>query len=275
MSYLLSLLNAAALVGAVAALQALLLNRLRLAFAAMAAFAGLGAYAVALGGPAGLGLFALAAALTVLFARLAERLPRDEYLLATLALLAVLGATVSASEAFGGRTGLAPAGVQVGGPGFEARMAPWTLGALGLVVVGLRLLQRSALGVAVDRIGEGGRTLVPFLPVGRFRGSVLGIAALVATGVGALTVLYRGRVGPDVFSVDRAVHLLTFTVVAGRHPELAALVALVDAVFPYLASRVLPLSTRGAEEIERLIWGALVVAMAVGPAIRARRGGSA
>lgn len=268
MSYVLALLNAAALVGAVAALQALLLNRLRLAFAAMAAFAGLGAFVVAVGGSAGVGLLGVAIVLVALFAWLAERLPRDEFLLATLAVLATLGAVVSATPALGGRTGLAPMDVQVGGEGFEERMAPLTLGVLVLVVAGLRLLLSSSLGIAIDRIGEGEKAVAPFLPIGRFRAVVLATTSLCAMSIGALTVMYRGRVGPDVFSIDSAVHLLTFTVVAGRRPELAALVALVDAVFPFFASRVLPLSMRGAEELERIVWGAIVVAMAVWPTFR-------
>lgn len=268
MTYVLSLLNAAALIGIVAALQALLLNRLRLAFAAMLAFSGLGAFAFAASGSARLALIVAALLLVALFAWLAERLPRDEYLLATLSLLATLGAVVSASPTLGGRTGLAPADVSVGGAGFEAAMAPWTLGALLVVVLGLRWILRSALGIAIDRIGEGGGALSPFLPVGRFRFAILTGAVLVAIATGVLSVVYRGRVGPDVFSIESAVRLLTFTVIAGRRPELAAGVALVDGVFPFLASRVLPLSIRGAEEAARIAWGAAVVALAVWPGRR-------
>lgn len=261
MSYLLSLLNAAALVGALAALQALLLNRLRLAFAAIVVFSGLGGLAFAAQGPTGLVLIVIAIMLVFGFAWLAERLPKDELLLASLSALVTIGAIVGATPSLGGRTGLA-SGSAVGGPGFEAQMAPWTLGMLVLLIVGIRALLGSAMGIAIDRMGESGSQVRPFLPVARFRGAVMVVVMVAAFGVGALTVVYRGRVGADVFSVDNAVRVLTFSVVAGRRPELAALLALVDGVFPFLSSRVLPLSIRGAEEAVRIGWGLLVVYLA-------------
>src|SRR5437879_5982853 len=106
MSYVISLLNAAAIYGALAALQALLLNRLGLAFAAMPAFLGLGAYTVAAYthspgvAAAVLGSAALSG---VGMALLANPLRKDHYLLATLAILECLGAVFGSSRALGGR----------------------------------------------------------------------------------------------------------------------------------------------------------------------------
>src|SRR5438132_1389702 len=109
MSYFFSLLNEAALYGSLAALQALLLNRVGLAFAAIPVFVGLGAYAVAAGptdGSVTAQLVVIAIVLALGMALLANRLRRDHYLLATLATLECLGAWVGMSGTLGGREGL-------------------------------------------------------------------------------------------------------------------------------------------------------------------------
>src|SRR5438477_215581 len=146
MSYFLSLLNEAAVYGSLAALQALLLNRLGLAFAAIPAFVGLGAYALA--------------------AR-------------------VLGGFASAQFV--------------------------------VIAVGL------------------------------------------AGAIGVLYLCYHGRVSPSIFSLESALLVLAFTVMASRWPELAALAALLYGVLPYFLTKVFPLSQQGAADVIRICWGGLLI----------------
>lgn len=274
MSYVISLINTAAVFGACAALQAVLLNRLGLAFAAVPAFLGLGCYLSATrDDPAlSLGLAAAATASAVLVTWLADRLARDEYLLASLALLECLGATIGLVPGLGGRVGLPhPDPGSLGGPDFEVRMLPWTLTALLASCLVARGVLGSALGIAVDRIREAPAMVDQWLPVAKVRATLVGLVSVGALLLGPLYLAYQGRVGPQVFSIEFAIRLLTFTVLAGRWPELGAVSALAYWVFPYVATQYLDLSTRGAEDLVRILWGVLVVVVAMRAARQVRR----
>jgi|CXWL01.1.fsa_nt_gi ABC-type branched-subunit amino acid transport system permease subunit len=264
MSYFLSLLNAAAIFGGLAALQALLLNRLGLAFAGMPAFLGLGAYAVVMSqqGPAAPALLVGVAAFAgVGLTSLSGSLRKDHYLLATLATLECLAAIFGTPGRLGGREGLAtPAAWTVGGRGFEESMLPWTLSAFFAVIAGSRFLLGTAAGVAVDRIREHPQTAGRWFPDQVIRHTVVAGCLLAATAMGVLYALYYGRVGPNVFSLESAILVLIFTVLGGRSPEVAALSALAYWSLPYFLTMLLPLSERGAADFLRVTWGGLVVA---------------
>lgn len=276
MNYLLSLLNLAALFGALAALQALLLNRLGLAFAAMTAFLGLGAYGVAtyqIGPGVSILFFASAMLLAWVMAHLAYRLRGDYFLLATLAVLECLGAVVSATPGLGGREGLplAPA-AELGGSHFELRMLLPTAGALSVVVAVCAFVLSSAAGVAIDRFREHQETAARWFPVRRLLLFSVLLAAFLGLAVGAVYITYVGRVTPRVFSIDLAILVLMFTVLAGKRPALAALGALLYWVLPYWASSLLPLSRQGAADGVRMLWGLLVIlAVLIPGAIERRR----
>lgn len=269
MNYFLSLLNEAAVYGALAALQALLLNRLGLAFAAVPAFAGLGAYAVAasaFGDATTTQVVAVTIGLTVGMTLLANRLRRDHYLLATLAALECLGAWVGTSTTLGEREGLpAPAGWAVGGPGFETMMLPLTLGCLAVVLLAIHGILGSAAGVAVDRIREHPEAAVRWCPAGRVRGVVVGVVAVLAGATGVLYLRYHGRVSPTIFSLESALLVLAFTVMAARWPAVAALAALLYGVLPFLLTKTFPLSRQGAADLIRICWGGLLIAAVVVP----------
>lgn len=276
MTYFYSLVNLAAIYGSLAALQVLLLNRVGLAFAAIPVFAGLGAYilaAWAIGAPVSVGLFAFAILLAVVISLLANYLPRDHYLLCTLAALECLGAAVGMSETLGGREGLPiPDAWSVGGRGFEASMLIWTLGTLVLITVGIRLLLNSAAGAAIDRLRENPEAAPQFFPARSFRVITVGGCVLIAMVIGVLYLTYNGRVSPTIFSLDFALLVLAFTVMAYRFPEFAGLAALLYWILPYVLTKMLPLSQQGAADLIRFIWGTLLVVAVLLPQIlRTRR----
>jgi ABC-type branched-subunit amino acid transport system permease subunit len=263
MNYFFSLVNEAALFGALAALQVLLLNRLGLAFAAVPVFTGLGAYAVAawrLGAAASLGMLLLAGLLAIGMSLLANYLRRDHYLLATLAALECVGGAIGMSTALGGREGLPlPASWSVGGPGFETGAMFWTLGTLALVILAIRLVLNSAAGVAVDRIHEHPESAVRWFQASKFRVIVICLCVILATAAGILYLAYHGRVSPGVFSLEFALLVLTFSVMAGRWPELAALSALLYWILPYWMTKLFPFSQQGAADLVRVCWGGLLI----------------
>ncbi len=263
MSYLLSLVNLAAVYGSLAALQVLLLNRVGLAFAAAPVFAGLGAYIVAawaVGGAISAGLLAVAVALAISISVISNYLARDHYLLATLATMECLGAAIGTSETLGGREGLSvPAGWAIGGPGFEASMLFGTLGSLAVVTLGIRLLLSSAAGAAIDRLRENPEAAPRFFPARAFRVITVGGCVVAAMAVGVLYLAYNGRVSPSMFSLDSALLVLAFTVMAHRLPEVAGLAALLYWVLPYLITKILPMSQQGAADVIRFIWGGLLI----------------
>lgn len=276
MSYLFSLINAAAIYGSLASLQVLLLNRVGLAFAAIPVFAGLGAYIVAawaVGAPFSMGLFVLAILLAVAISLLANYLPRDQYLLCTLAALECLGAAIGQSETLGGREGLSsPDAWSVGGRGFEASMLVATVGSFAAVTIGIRFLLSSAAGAAIDRLRDDAEAAPRFFPARSFRVIVVGGSVAIGMALGVLYLAYYGRVSPTIFSLDLALLLLAFTVMAYRVPELAGLAALLYWVLPYAMTKVFPLSQQGAAELIRFVWGGLLIAAVVVPHVaRTRR----
>lgn len=275
MNYFLSLINAAAIYGAMAALQSLLFNRLGMAFAALPVFVGLFAYSLAawsIGWTVGAGLLTLAIGLGLGMAVLANFLPKDHYLLCTLAVLECLAAVIGSSNTLGAREGLSVADRwELGGPGFETSMLPWTVGAFLALLVAIRLVLNSPAGIAIDRLREHPETAARFLPSAWLRSIVIGASATIAMMLGAIYLAYHGRVSPSIFSLDFALLVLTFSVMAYRIPELAGVAALLYWALPYGLTKVLPLSQRGAAELIRFSWGLVLVLVVVVPAILRER----
>lgn len=272
MRYFMSIVNESAIFGALAAIQALLVNRLGLSLAAVPAFMGLGAYAFAAGGGVGLSLLAVGGASAFLMVFLADRLKRDVYLLATLAFIECLVAAASASDTLGGREGLAAwRNGGVGGPDFEQRMLPWTLGTVIAVALVIRGTLASAVGVAIDRMCESPATAPRWFPTRLVRAALVGGGLAGAMAIGALYAGYHGRVGPSVFSLEFAVLVLVFTVLAARTPELAVVAAMGYWLLPYVLTGVLSMSQRGAADLVRVAWGVGVITVAVAPQLRSAR----
>jgi ABC-type branched-subunit amino acid transport system permease subunit len=276
MNYFLSLVNEAAIFGALAALQVLLLNRLGLAFAAIPVFAGLAAYAVAawsISPTLPIALLLVAAALAVGMSILSNSLQRDLYLLATLAAIECVGGAVGISTTLGGREGLPlPPTWSVGGPGFETITLLWTVGSLLALTLIIRLTLHLCTGVAIDRLREQPRQCVRWFPVAIFRWFVVGLSVALAGEIGVVYLAYHGRVGPGVFSLDFALLVLAFSVMAGRWPELAAPAAMLYWILPYGMTKLFPLSQQGAADLIRICWGCLLIgAVLVPQLLRERR----
>ncbi len=263
MTYFLSLLNQGALFGTLAAIQVLLLNRLGLAFAAIPAFAGIGAYLLVVT-PVNpfFALFFLltGGGLTLLMAHLGSRLRHDFYLLATLAVLECLGGIIGAIPSLGGREGLSFLdGNYVGGPGYELEMIWWSMGLFLMTLFILRWLLQSPLGLAIDRIEEHPESAVRWFPANRFRFLLIITCCSLGLISGLVYGYYHGHIGPQVFSIDKAILVLMFSIMAMRWPELAGLAALLYWVLPFFITELIGGSTGKVGEIIRLIWGSMLI----------------
>lgn len=269
MSYFFSILNTAAIYGCLAALQVVLLKRMGLAFAAIPVFAGLGAYAVAtLDVSIFLAVLLLMSATVaaLAFGQVSNHLPKDLYLLGTLAAIEVCGAAIGASKILGGREGLpAPAQWEIGGRGFETQMLKWNLLSLVLVVGLVRWVLSSSAGIAIDRLNENPRTAKRWFPAYRFQSLTIVICCSLAMIIGGLYLAYNGRVAPTIFSLDFAILVLSFSIMAWRLPELAVFAAALYWVLPYLMTKQFSMNQQAASEFIRIAWGALVVTAIIVP----------
>lgn len=278
MTYLISLLNHGALVGAAAALQGLLVNRLGLAVAAIPGFVGLGAYLMVareVGEAQTAFVLASALLLAILMVWLSSRLRRDLYLLATLAMLECLGAMFGTSTSFGAREGLLVASSFIVPAGFsediEVAALAWCLSSLAIVLLWNRVLLSLPVGVAIDRIRETPETAGRWFPASTLQAAVVAQAFVLAMVVGAVYAAYAEHVSPSVFSLDGALLVLAFTVIAGRVPELAAAAAVLYSLLPFALTKWAPLDGRAAAEMVRVLFGALLIAAVLVPVLLKER----
>ncbi len=257
---LLEILLSATLVGT----QALVVNRLGLPFAAVTLFAGLGAYAVAAGTVAGWAHSALITSLVVLlmwlFVSLRNALPRDRYLLVTLAALALAETVAGGLRRYGGQIG-APA-LWSSLPTYQATaFLPYAVLCFTVVFVMLFMLERTELGLTVEvtRLAIADRQLSSLVPVARVTWLVLGSAMSIAVCAGMLMALYSGRASPEGFGLTRAISFLLATVLAGRRAWVAALVSMAFFAFPFVFSSAFGYQLQSMGYVRELLTGALVL----------------
>jgi ABC-type branched-subunit amino acid transport system permease subunit len=261
------------------AAQALVLNRLGIPFAAITAFSGIGAYAVALSLngswvilPSTLLLGALMA---IGFSALSRPLPHDRYLLLTLAVLGVLRATAGTVPALGGQLGMSSASTAL--PPQES--LPFAVAALVLFAAALvahALIERSEFGLAISvtRIARTDLAASAFVPVKKIALVCFTIASLLAICAGALKALYAGRVDPDQFRIRTAVILLMATLVGGSSPLRIGLLSMAFFAFPDLFGALFGYDATALAFIRELAWSVLIMAM-VSKRLIARSGSKA
>lgn len=274
---LLEVLLASTLVGA----QALVLNHLGIPFASITLFAGLGGYLVAagsLGGAAPAVVLVAVALAFVLFYGLRRSLPDDRYLLLSLAALQVARAIAGGAKSWGGQlgTGVTWKGLPTYDAGF---FLPVALAAFAGVLVLLRLLERSQLGLAVElaRLSRGDERPRALVPVDGLSLLLLGLAAAIAGLVGMTGGLYAGRVSPDAFGLNLAISTLVATLVAGRRAWTVGIVSLAFFAFPHLFSSLLGYQVEAMGHLREILWSAAVLfwgprLMAVGSRFRLHEG---
>ncbi len=258
---LLEVLLASTLVGA----QALVLNNLGIPFAAITLFAGLGGYLVAagpIGGAAPAVLVVVAATLAFgLFFGLRRSLPNDRYLLLSLAALQIARAAVGGSRQWGGQLGTS---VKWDGlPTYDAETyLPVAVAVFLAVLVILRLLERSQLGLAVElaRLSRGDERPRALVPVDGLALLVLGVATAIAVLVGMTSGIYAGRVSPDAFGLNLAISTLVATLVAGRRAWTVGVVSLAFFAFPHLFSSLFGYQVEAMGHLREILWSAVVLA---------------
>jgi len=254
------------------AAQALVLNSLGIPFAAITAFSGIGAYAVALalgGSWIGLAFAALLTAVTLAgFSFLAPLLPQDRYLLLTLAVLGVLLATAGSAAGLGGQLGLKSASTLL--PPQEP--LPFAVAAVLLFSMSLlahALIGRSEFGLAVS-VARNSRldiTAKSFIPVKRITLVCFVIAASIAMLAGVLRATYSGRVDPNQLRIRTAIVILMPTLAAGSSPLRIGILSVVFFAFPDCFAVLFGYDATSLAYIREMAWSALIIAMVPGNVI--------
>jgi ABC-type branched-subunit amino acid transport system permease subunit len=248
------------------AAQALVLNRLGIPFAAITAFSGIGAYAVALSLNGSWAILPstllLGALMAIGFSALSRPLPQDRYLLLTLAVLGVLRATAGTVPALGGQLGMSSASTALP----PQQSLPFALVALVLFAAALvahALIERSEFGLAISvaRIARTDIAASAFVPVKKIALACFTIASLIAIFAGALKALYAGRVDPDQFRIRTAVILLMATLVVGSSPLRIGLLSLAFFAFPDLFGAFFGYNTTALAFIREMVWSVLIITL--------------
>jgi len=264
--FLLDIAATSMLDASLVASQALILNRLGVPFAAITAFSGASAYAVALylngSWSFSLSLLILIPLMVVVFSALAKPLPLDRYLLLTLAVLGVLRATASATPALGGQNGISAVSPVL--PPQES----YTFALLALVLFAVALLvhiliERSEFGLAVSvtRLARTDVAARAFVPTGKVILACFVVAALIAVCAGAFKGMYAGRVDPGQFRISYAVILLMATLVGGSSPLRLGLLSLVFFALPDLFSAFIGYDKSSLAFIRDMAWSVLIIAL--------------
>jgi ABC-type branched-subunit amino acid transport system permease subunit len=264
--FLLDIATTSMLDSSLVAAQALVLNRLGIPFAAITAFSGISAYAIALalnGSATALPFAGLLCIIAVAgFSVLARVLPQDQYLLLTLAVLGVLRATAGSAQGLGGQLGMSSASTIL--PPQES--LPFAVAALVLFTLSLivhALINRSEFGLAISvaRISRTDFTASTFVPVKKITVVCFIVASTIAACAGVLKALYAGRVDPDQFRVRTAIILLMATLVVGSSPWRIALLSLVFFAFPDFFGFLFGYNATSLAFIREMAWSVLIIAM--------------
>lgn len=240
--------------------QAVLLNWLRVPFAAITLFAGIAAYGAAAGiAPVIVTLLLLA----TVFLALIRPLPQDRYLLLSLASLALFRSAVGSLSRLGGQLGTPSVSTLIPAQR-PASALPYALVLFVVALLFLLLLRHSQMGLAVDvaRIGATDLLALSMAPVGMITALLFGAAVLLAGFAGTAQGAYAGWIDPDLFRIDRAITMLVATLVIGRTPVRGALLAVAFFVFPDLFSSVFGYNRTASAHIREIVWGAAIIVLA-------------
>jgi ABC-type branched-subunit amino acid transport system permease subunit len=240
--------------------QAILLNWLRVPFAAITLFAGIAAYGAIAGIPSVIGSIAL---LGAIFLALIRPLPQDRYLLLSLAALALVRSAVGSINRFGGQLGAPSVSTLI--PAQRPTSAfPYALTLFLAAFLILLLLRHSQMGLAVDvaRIGATDLQALSMAPVGVITTLMLGTAVLLASFAGTVQGAYAGWVDPNLFRIDYAITMLVATLVIGRMPIRGALLAMTFFIFPDLFSAFLGYNRTASAHVREILWGAAIIVLA-------------
>jgi len=237
--------------------QALLLNWLRVPFAAITLFAGIAAYAtVAQVTPVILILVATAAVFLVLV----RPLPQDRYLLLSLASLALARSIAGSLSGYGGELGMASASTWI-----EAQRPlsalPYAIALFLIAFLVLLVLRYTEMGLAVD-VARAGGTEMPaasMAPGGVLTAILMAAATVLAGLTGAVQGAYTGWIDPNLFRIDYAITLLVATLAIRRKPVRGTLLAMSFFLFPDLFSEFCGYDHTASAHVREIIWGAAII----------------
>lgn len=264
--FFLDLLTSSMLDSCLVSAQAMVLNRLSIPFAAVTAFSGISAYAVALwlNGSKVAPLFSLFLTIVIVagLSLFAHLLPQDQYLLATLAILGVLRASAGSIEGFGGQLGLSSASATFPPQSsLQFMIAALVLFAASLITHVLINRSEFGLAITVTRISRSDQTARAFVPVNKIVLVCFLVTAVIAAGAGILKALYVGRVDPDQFRIRTAVILLMATLVVGYSPLRIAVLSLFFFAFPDLFGYLFGYSASSLAFIREMVWSILIMVL--------------
>lgn len=186
--------------------QAIMLNWLRVPFAAITLFAGIAAYATVAGvTPVIVILFVV----TVGFLVLVRPLPRDRYLLLSLASLALARSIAGSLRGYGGELGMATSTTWIAAQVPKSAM-PYAIALFLSAFLVLLLLRHSEMGLAVDVARAAGTEMhaASMSPTGILTAIMLALVAVLASLTGAVQGAYPLRLPSQIAQgfVLRAFH---------------------------------------------------------------------
>jgi hypothetical protein len=240
--------------------QSVLLNWLKIPFAAITLFSGIAAYGYVAG------LWPITLVIVVIgtaFGLMVRPLPNDRYLLLSLAALALIRSAVGSTDRLGGQLGvsLSSSAIPVQRP-FAA--LPYVIVLFVAALSVLLVLRYSEIGLAVDLIRAGRSDAIAntMVPGGVITGALLGFSILIAAMVGGVQGAYLGWTDPNVFRIDYAIDMLVATLVIGRMPVRGTLLAFAFFLFPDLFSLTFGYSRLAAGHIREILWGTAIIVLA-------------
>jgi hypothetical protein len=240
--------------------QAILLNWLKVPFAAITFFSGLAAYSIIAGV---LPVAAIIVLTGLVFGLMVKPLPKDKYLLLSLAALELIRSGVGASDRFGGQLG---AQLTFGYIPAQQPFAalPFAVVLFVFVLAILLVLRYSEIGLTVDlvRLGRTDPIANTMTTEASITWLFLVVAIVIASVVGTVQGAYIGWIDPNVFRLEEAIGLLVASLVIGRRPVVGTLLAIAFFLFPDLFSIVSGYSRMSAAHVREIIWGAAMIVLA-------------
>jgi hypothetical protein len=240
--------------------QALMLNWLRVPFAAITLFAGIAAYATVAGvTPVILILFFVTAG----FLALVRPLPQDRYLLLSLASLALARSIAGSLSSYGGELGVATTTTWIAAQLPQSAL-PYAIALFLTAFLVLLLLRHSEIGLAVDVARAAGTEMhaASMSPRGVLTAVLLALVAVLAALTGAVQGAYTGWIDPNLFRIDYAITLLVATLVIGRMPVRGTLLAMSFFLFPDLFSQFCGYDHTVSAHLREILWGAAIIFLA-------------